>query len=41
MIMVIVLAINGLHAPIDGNGFSFERMDDMVKDRLVLSVIWR
>ena len=39
--MVIVLAINGFHAPIDGNGIGFQRMDDKVKDRLVLSVAWR
>ena len=29
----------GFHAPIDGNHFSFQRMDDKVKDGLVLSVI--
>ena len=38
--MVIVWAINGFHAPIDGIRFGFQRMDDKVKDRLVLSVIW-
>jgi hypothetical protein len=27
--------------PIDGNRFGFQRMDDKVKDELVLSVIWR
>ena len=39
--MVIVWAINGFHAPIDGNHFGFQRMDDKVKDGLVLSVVWR
>ena len=29
------------HAPIDGNRFDFQRMDDKVKDELVLSVVWR
>jgi hypothetical protein len=32
-------AINSCHAPIDGNRFGFQRMDDKVKDELVLSVI--
>ena len=41
MIMVIVWAINGFHAPIDGIRFGFQRMDDKVKDGLVLSVDWR
>ena len=27
--------------PYDGNRFGFQRMDDKVKDGLVLSVIWR
>ena len=27
--------------PYDGNHFSFQRMDDKVKDGLVLSVVWR
>jgi hypothetical protein len=33
----------GFHAPIDGNHFSFQRMNDKVKDELVLSVdrCWR
>ena len=31
----------GFHAPIDGNRFGFQRMDDKVKDGLVLSVVWR
>ena len=30
----------GFHAPIDGNRFDFQRMDDKVKDRPVLSVVW-
>ena len=30
----------GFHAPIDGNRFGLRRMDDKVKDGLVLSVIW-
>jgi hypothetical protein len=38
--MVIVWTINGFHAPIDGICFGFQRMDDKVKDRLVLSVNW-
>ena len=29
----------GFHAPVDENRFSFQKMDDKVKDRLVLSVI--
>ena len=41
MIMVIVWAINGFHAPINGNRFDFQRMDDKVKDGLDLSVDWR
>ena len=40
MVMVIIWAIMGFHAPIDGNRFGFQRMDDKVKDGLVLSVIW-
>ena len=39
--MAIVWAINGFHAPINGNHFGFQRMDDKVKDGLVLSVVWR
>jgi hypothetical protein len=39
--MAMVLAFNGFHAPIDGNHFSFQRMDDKFKDGLVLSVVWR
>ena len=39
MVMVIDWAINGFHAFIDGNHFGFQRMDDKVKDGLVLSVI--
>ena len=35
-----VWAINGFHAPIDGNRFDFQRMDDKLKDGLVLSVVW-
>ena len=27
--------------PYDGNRFGFQRMDDKVKDGLVLSVVWR
>jgi hypothetical protein len=38
--MAIVWAINSFHAPIDGNCFGFQRMDDKVKDRLALSVGW-
>ena len=38
--MMIVWAINGFHAPIDGIHFGFQRMDDKVKDGLVLSVDW-
>ena len=37
--MAIVWAINGFHAPIDGKSFSFQKMDDKVKDGLVLSVV--
>ena len=40
MVMVIIWAIDGFNAPIDGNRFGFQRMDDKVKDRLVLSVVW-
>ena len=39
MIMTIVWAINGFHAPIDENRFGFQRMDDKVQDGLVLSVV--
>ena len=39
--MVIVWEINGFYAPIDGNHFGFQMMDDKVKDKLVLSVVWR
>ena len=38
--MEIVWAINGFYAPIDGNHFGFQRMDNKVKDELVLSVVW-
>jgi hypothetical protein len=38
--MVIVWATNGFHTPINGNHFSFQRMDKKVKDGLVLSVEW-
>ena len=34
------LGNQGCHAPIDGNCFSFQRMNDKVKDGLVLSVDW-
>jgi hypothetical protein len=37
--MVIVWAINGFYALIDGNHFGFQRMNDKIKDELVLSVI--
>ena len=37
--MMIVWAINGFHAPVDENRFSFQRMEDKVKDELVLSVV--
>ena len=30
----------GFYAPIDANHFGFQRMDDKVKDGLVLSVVW-
>jgi hypothetical protein len=30
----------GFYTPIDGNHFSFQRMNDKVEDGLVLSVIW-
>jgi hypothetical protein len=40
MVMVIDWAINGFHAPIDENCFGFQRLDDKVKDGLVLSVDW-
>ena len=33
------LGYHGGHAPYDGNHFGFQRMDDKVKDELVLSVI--
>ena len=32
---------HGWSCPYDGNHFGFQRMDDKVKDGLVLSVIWR
>ena len=38
--MVIVWAINGFHALINGIRFGFHMMDDTVKDGLVLSIIW-
>ena len=31
---------HGCHATVDGNHFGFQRMDDKVKDGLVLSVVW-
>ena len=31
----------GFHASVDGNRFDFQRMDDKVKDGLVLNVVWR
>jgi len=34
------LGNHGGHAPDDGNRFGFQRMDDKVKDGLVLSVNW-
>ena len=37
--MVIDWAI-WLSCPYDGNRFGFQRMDDKVKDGLVLSVVW-
>ena len=30
--MVIVWAINGIQAPVDGNHFGFQRMDNKAKD---------
>ena len=39
--MAIIWAIKGFHAPIDGNRSGFQMMDDKVKDRLVLSLVWR
>ena len=38
--MMILCVFMVFHAPIDGNCFNFQRMDDKAKDRLVLSVIW-
>jgi hypothetical protein len=38
--MIDDCAINSFHAPIDGIHFDFQKMDDKVKDRLVLSVDW-
>ena len=38
--MVIVWAINSIHAPIDGNRFGFQRMVNKVKNGLLLSVVW-
>ena len=38
--MVIVWAIM-VFMPLYGNHFGFQRMDDKVKDGLVLSVVWR
>jgi hypothetical protein len=38
--MVIIWAINGFHALIDGNCFGFQRIDDNVKDGPVLGVVW-
>ena len=31
---------HGCHDPVDGNRFGFQRMDNEVKDELVLSVVW-
>jgi hypothetical protein len=31
----------GFHAPIYGNHFGFQRMNNKVKDELVLSAVWR
>jgi hypothetical protein len=31
----------GFHAPINENRFGFQRMNDKVKDGLVLSDVWR
>ena len=39
MVMAIDWAIMVV-MPYDGNRFSFQRMDDKVKDGLVLSVVW-
>jgi hypothetical protein len=36
-----VLGNYGFHASIDGNHFGFQRMNDKVKDGLVLSAVWR
>jgi hypothetical protein len=36
----MVIVINGFHAPKYGIHFSFERMNDKVKDEIVLSVNW-
>ena len=33
------LGNHGCHAPVDGNRFGFQRMDDKVKDGLILSVV--
>ena len=38
--MEIDWAVNGFYAPIDGNHFGFQRINDKVKDGLVLSVVW-
>jgi hypothetical protein len=36
-----ISSIGTAHAPVDGNRFGFQRMNDKVKDELVLSVVWR
>ena len=38
--MAIDWAIMVVMPPIDGNHFGFQRMDDKVKDGLVLSIVW-
>ena len=40
MVMEIDWAIMVVMPLFDGNRFSFQRMDDKVKDGLVLSVVW-
>jgi hypothetical protein len=38
--MMIVWTINGFYVPIDRNRFGFHRMDNELKDELVLSVVY-
>jgi hypothetical protein len=38
--MIIVQVTSSFYASIDGIYFGFHRIDDKVKDELVLSVIW-